>query len=364
MKADDEGLFLTKRVRDAEARVAELFEENKLLKADKERALGCIVVLEAEATKPNTDSVKCNALHEEHTKLKKDHAKLMEEHAKLVEELRAEKSLRTKGEEDLYSVKLDLAACRVAFEKEHEAHLRTSKEAAELSVEVVNQEAQLEWWANENKGLAWENSSLRVFLCRDDDLFDSIFKLASVINETLCSLGAPMVQVNFEEGDCLSAVEWGINALGFFPNVVSTFGSYCFSFGAQALVASIEKKCEHVKVTSMANTPLCTVSSLRGASQAARSAGRRLCSFLWEREGIESFIRGQVRIRSLEVSVSLVTVMFVVTICVDHVTLFIYRVPSAKSVSMTVVQVPLRRRKNCEFDAFNVVLAFGAPSIL
>ena len=97
LKADDEGLFLSKRVRDAEARVAELFEENKLLKADKECALGRIAMLEAEGAKPNTDLVKCNALHEEHTKLKEDHAKLMEENAKLVEELRLEKSLRTKG---------------------------------------------------------------------------------------------------------------------------------------------------------------------------------------------------------------------------------------------------------------------------
>ena len=112
-----------------------------------------------------------------------------------------------------------------------------------------------------------------------------------------------MMRVDFEEGDCLSAVEWSINALSYFPSAISTFGSYCFSFGAQALVASIEKRCEHVKAASMVNTPLCSVSSLRKASRTARSAGRRLRSFLWEREGIENFIRGQIRIRSLEVSV-------------------------------------------------------------
>ena len=152
-------------------------------------------------------------------------------------------------------------------------------------------------------GLVWENDNLRDILRRDDNLFDAVHEMTSKINDNFCLLGAPMIEKDFEEGDTLSAIEWSINALGRFSKAVSDFGSYCFSFGAQALVASIEKKCEHVKVISMAHNPFCSVDSLRKASQTARSAGKRIRLFLWEREGIENFIRGQIRIWSLDVSI-------------------------------------------------------------
>ena len=68
-------------------------------------------------------------------------------------------------------------------------------------------------------------------------------------------------------------------------------------------MASIEDKCEHVKLASMTHYPFCSVDSLRKASRAVRIIGKRICLFLWEHEGIENFIRGQTRIRSLEVGI-------------------------------------------------------------
>ena len=130
LKAEDEGAFLSQRLRDTKARVTELFDENKVLRADRKRALKHIEVLEAERAKPDVDAIKYMAL--------------AEEHAKITEELRLERSLRARCEEDLHKAETDLAACRAALEEEHRAHVQASKEGAEFSVEVVNQEAQLE----------------------------------------------------------------------------------------------------------------------------------------------------------------------------------------------------------------------------
>ena len=208
-----------------------------------------------------------------------------------------------RGKEDLHKLESDLAASRAALEEERRAHVQASKEGAELSVEVVNQEAQLEWYANEIKCLVWENSNIRDILRQDDNLFDAAHEMTLKINNNFCLLGAPMIEKDFEEGDTLSAIEWSIDALGKFSEAISVFGGYCFSFDAQALVASIENNCEHVKVFSMTHNPFCSVDSLRKASQVARNARKRIRSFLWEREGIENFIRGQIRIRSLDVSI-------------------------------------------------------------
>ena len=54
----------------------------------------------------------------------------------------------------------DLDACRSALKEERGIRIEASKEDTELAAEVVNQEAQLEWYANENKGLNWENECL------------------------------------------------------------------------------------------------------------------------------------------------------------------------------------------------------------
>ena len=81
--AEDEGIFVNRRLRDLEARMAELFDENKLLKANKERALRRVEMLEAERGRPHADSIEYMAL--------------AEEKAKLAEELRLEKSLRAKS---------------------------------------------------------------------------------------------------------------------------------------------------------------------------------------------------------------------------------------------------------------------------
>ena len=78
-KAAVKGLFTSRRLRDFEARIRELSDEIKLLKADKERALKCVEMLETKRGKPYMDSV--------------EYTTLAEEKAKLTEELCLEKSL-------------------------------------------------------------------------------------------------------------------------------------------------------------------------------------------------------------------------------------------------------------------------------
>ena len=98
-----------------------------------------------------------------------------------------------------------------------------------------------------------------------------------------------MVEKDFDVGDSLSALEWSIYVMGNFSKVVSTFGGYCFSFGAQALVASIEDKCDHVKLASATYYPFCSVDALRKASRTARSVGKRIHLFLWEHEVLKAW---------------------------------------------------------------------------
>ena len=57
-------------------------------------------------------------------------------------------------------------------------------------------------------------------MCQDDDLFDAIYEMTSMINDAFCLLGAPMMHKDFEEGDYLSAIEWSISALGDFSKAI------------------------------------------------------------------------------------------------------------------------------------------------
>ena len=81
-KAEDKGLFASRCLRDFEARISKLSDKVEVLKADKERALKRVVMLEAERGGPLVTSAEFTAWPEEK--------------AKLAEELRLEKSIREK----------------------------------------------------------------------------------------------------------------------------------------------------------------------------------------------------------------------------------------------------------------------------